>query len=59
VANEDPYPLTNPDVIPPEQIPTIAIDMSDGEQIPMEFILIAGGRVVIILSGIFVVKRKA
>ena len=52
--NEDPYPLADPYAVPP----VIETDIGGG-QIPMEFLLIAGGAVVILIVGIFFIKRKA
>ncbi|MHA1663997.1 MAG: right-handed parallel beta-helix repeat-containing protein [Candidatus Thorarchaeota archaeon] len=60
VENEDPYPLADPNAIPPvTEEPTTPTGAGDGGQIPIEIILIAGGAVVIVLVGIFFVKRKA
>jgi hypothetical protein len=58
--NEDLYPLAEPDAVPPvtdETTPT-GTGTGEGIQIPMDIILIAGGAVVIILVGVFFVKRK-
>jgi len=55
--NEDPYPLADPDAVPPAtEEPTTPT--GTGAPIPMEIILIAGGAVVIILVGVFVLKRR-
>lgn len=54
--NEDPYPLADPDVLPPE---TDDSTTGTGAPIPMEILLIAGGAVVIILVGVIFVKRRA
>ena len=58
--NEDPYPLADPDAVPPtiDETTTTGTGESESVPIPMEMILIAGGAVVIILVGVFVVKRK-
>ena len=59
--NEDPYPLAAPDVIPPapEETTTTETGTGDGGQIPLEILMVAGGAVVIIIVGVFFVKRKA
>ncbi|MGY5881939.1 MAG: right-handed parallel beta-helix repeat-containing protein [Candidatus Thorarchaeota archaeon] len=65
-GNEDPYPLADPNAIPPvTSVTTTTTGTSSGTgtgtetTVPMEIILIAGGAVVIIVVGIFFVKRKA
>jgi len=55
--NEDPYPLADPDAVPP-LTETTTTDIGGG-QIPLEILLIAGGAVVILIVGIFFIKRKA
>ncbi|TFG28765.1 hypothetical protein EU528_10800 [Candidatus Thorarchaeota archaeon] len=57
-GNEDPYPLADPDAIPPLTTGTIT-GTEAAAPIPMEILLIAGGVVAIILVGVFYVKRKA
>lgn len=59
--NEDPYPLADPNTGPPETEETTTTTTETGESapIPMEMLLIVGGAVVIILVGVFFVKRKA
>lgn len=58
--NEDPYPLAAPDAVPPVTGGTTTTSGTgvDGE-IPMDLLMIGGGAVVIILVGVFFVKRKA
>jgi len=56
VGNEDPYPLAAPDAVPPGSTATTGTEGS--APIPMEILMIAGGAVVIIIVGIFFVKRK-
>lgn len=55
--NEDPYPLANPNAVPPIIEGTTTPADGDG-QIPMEILLVAGAAVVIILVVVFFVKRK-
>jgi len=61
--NEDPFPLADPNAIPPVPEETTATTTEtgtgDGGQIPIEILMIAGGAVVIIFVGVFFVKKKA
>ncbi len=60
--NEDPYPLADPDAVPPVTggtTTTTTSDTGDGGEIPMDLLMIGGGAVVVILVGVFFVKRKA
>lgn len=52
--NEDPFPLADPDAVPPVTRGT----GTESAQIPMEIIMVAGGVVIIILVGVFVLKRR-
>jgi len=56
-GNDDPYPLADPDAIPPVTGGTTT-GTEEGGQIPMDLLMIGGGAVVIILVGVFFVKRK-
>jgi len=60
-GNEDPYPLADPDAVPPVTggTTTTTTGTGDGGEIPMDLLVIGGGAVVIILVGVFFVKRKA
>jgi len=53
--NEDPYPLATPDTIPPT--PTEPTPPPEG-QIPLELMMVAGGAVVVVLIGVFIVKKR-
>ncbi len=54
-GNEDPYPLAAPDAVPPTpEEPTL---QPDG-QIPLELVMIAGSAIVVVLVGIFFVKKR-
>jgi parallel beta-helix repeat protein len=57
-GNEDPYPLADPNAIPPVTDGITTANTGFTTPVPMEIILIAGGAVVIILIGIFFVKGK-
>ena len=57
-GNDDLYPLADPDAIPPETGGTTT-GTGEGGEIPMDLLLIGGGAVVVILVGVFFVKRKA
>jgi len=57
--NEDPYPLAAPDAVPPVTGGTTTTGTVEGGEIPMDLLVIGGGAVVIILVGVFFVKRKA
>ncbi len=57
-GNEDPYPLADSDAVPPETGGTTS-GTGVGGEIPMDLLMIGGGAVVIILVGVFFVKRKA
>jgi parallel beta-helix repeat protein len=59
VGNADPYPLADPDAIPPTTETTTTTSTETPAPIPMEILLLAGGAVVIVLVGVFFVKRKA
>lgn len=48
-GNEDLYPLADPDAIPPVTGGTTTTGTGEGEQIPMDILMIAGGAVVVIL----------
>lgn len=57
-GNEDQYPLADPDAVPPV-IGGTTSGTEVGGEIPMDLLMIGGGAVVIILVGVFFVKRKA
>ncbi|MGY5856463.1 MAG: right-handed parallel beta-helix repeat-containing protein [Candidatus Thorarchaeota archaeon] len=70
--NEDSYPLADPNAAPiiPEEITTTtnsttptdtstSTGIVEGIQIPLEIVMVAGGAVVIILVGVFFVKKRA
>jgi parallel beta-helix repeat protein len=54
-GNEDPYPLAAPDVVPTTSATT---GPSEGEQIPMEIVMIGGAVMVVLLVVIFFMKRR-
>ncbi len=56
-SNEDPYPLAAPDAVPP--VPDETTTSGAGAPIPVEILMVAGGTVVIILVGVFFLKRRA
>jgi parallel beta-helix repeat protein len=57
-GNEDPYPLAEPDAVPPStEEPTTTPGGFDG-QIPLELVAIAGGAVVVVLVGVFFMKKR-
>jgi parallel beta-helix repeat protein len=56
-GNEDPYPLANPDTVPPATDGTTTTTVV-GSPIPLEIVMIAGGTVIIILVGVFFVKKR-
>ena len=61
VGNQDLYPLADPHAVPPVTTTTTTTTTTStgtGTPIPMELLLLADGGVIIILVGVFFVKRK-
>jgi parallel beta-helix repeat protein len=56
--NADPYPLADPDVVPttPEDTTSSGTGVSP---IPVQMVLAAGGAAVVLLVGVFIIKKRA
>lgn len=59
--NEDPYPLTSPNAIPPSSVTTstsTTTTTSTEFQIPLELVGIGAGAVVLVVMGVFFLRRR-